>query len=163
LLAALPIVLLLGLLASGRVSAPRAALIGLGAAFLLAVFVFTADDANGEPGDPAEWALTVLAAAANGAAFGLFPIGWIVPAAILLFPLPVEPGRLEFVKRSVLALSDDRRIQALLIAFSFGAFVEGAAGFGTPVAISAALLMGAGFRPLYAAGLALLANTSPVA
>ncbi len=91
------------------------------------------------------------------------PIGWIVLSAIFLYTLPVESGHFEIVKHSVLALSDDRRIQALLIAFCFGAFVEGAAGFGTPVAISAALLMGAGFKPLQAAGLALLANTSPVA
>jgi lactate permease len=91
------------------------------------------------------------------------PIGWIVLTAIFLYTLTVETGQFEIVKRSIAALSDDRRIQALLIAFSFGAFVEGAAGFGTPVAISAALLMGAGFRPLYAAGLALLANTAPVA
>jgi lactate permease len=111
----------------------------------------------------AGWAGSMLAAAGNGAAFGLFPIGWIVVAAIFLYSLTVETGQFEIVKHSVTALSDDRRIQALLIAFSFGAFVEGAAGFGTPVAISAALLMGAGFRPLQAAGLALLANTSPVA
>ncbi len=99
----------------------------------------------------------------NGAAFGLLPIGWIVLAAILLFNLTVETGQFEVVKRSILGLSDDRRLQALLIAFCFGAFVEGAAGFGTPVAISAALLVGAGFTPLRAAGLALLANTAPVA
>src|SRR5262249_23712879 len=93
----------------------------------------------------------------------LFPIGWIVLAAIFLYNLTVETGQFEVVKHSVTNLSDDRRIQALLIAFSFGAFIEGAAGFGTPVAISAALMMGAGFRPLHAAGLALIANTSPVA
>src|SRR5207253_4549373 len=93
----------------------------------------------------------------------LFPIGWIVLAAIFFYSLTVEAGQFEIVKHSVTSLSDDRRIQALLIAFSFGAFIEGAAGFGTPVAISAALMMGAGFKPLYAAGLALLANTSPVA
>src|SRR5262249_59711079 len=90
-------------------------------------------------------------------------IGWIVLSAIFLYHLTVHSGTFEIVKRSVASLSDDRRIQALLIAFSFGAFIEGAAGFGTPVAISAALMMGAGFSPLYAAGLALLANTSPVA
>src|SRR5207253_2194622 len=109
------------------------------------------------------WCGTVLAAAGNGAAFGLLPIGWIVLSAIFLYTLTVETGHFDIVKRSVVALSDDRRIQALLIAFCFGAFVEGAAGFGTPVAISAALLVGAGFTPLRAAGLALLANTSPVA
>src|SRR5207247_544705 len=91
------------------------------------------------------------------------PLGWVVLSAIFLYSLTVETGQFEIVKHSVLSLSDDRRLQALLIAFSFGAFVEGAAGFGTPVAISGALLLGAGFKPLYAAGLALLANTAPVA
>src|SRR5207244_11628907 len=109
------------------------------------------------------WAGTVFAGAGYGAAFGLLPIGWIVLNAVFLYALTVETGSFETVKRSVLALSDDRRVQALLIAFSFGAFLEGAAGFGTPVAVCAALLVGAGFRPLHAAGLALLANTSPVA
>ena len=163
--AALPIVLLLGLLATGRASAPAAALAGLVAAFVTAMFAYvpemTARATYGER--VAAWAPTMLAAALNGAAFGLLPIGWIVLAAIFLYTLTVETGKFEIVKHSVASLSDDRRIQALLIAFSFGAFVEGAAGFGTPVAISAALLMGAGFRPLHAAGLALLANTSPVA
>jgi lactate permease len=158
LVAALPIVFLLGLLATGRVSAPLAALAGLVAAILTAVLVFVPDG-----GDRVGWSAAMLAAAGNGAAFGLFPIGWIVLAAIFLYSLTVETGQFEVVKHSVAALSDDRRLQALLIAFSFGAFIEGAAGFGTPVAISAALLMGAGFRPIQAAGLALLANTSPVA
>lgn len=162
LVAALPIVLLLGLLASGRVPAHLAALAGLAAALLAAILVFTPIEASAM-GGTAAWAASMLAAAGNGAAFGLFPIGWIVLAAIFLYSLTVETGQFEIVKHSVTALSDDRRIQALLIAFSFGAFVEGAAGFGTPVAISAALLMGAGFSPLHAAGLALLANTSPVA
>jgi lactate permease len=165
LLAAVPIVLLLGLLASGRVSAPLAALAGLLAALATAIIAYQPD----MPGVPdgwertTTWAATMLAAAGNGAAFGLLPIGWIVLAAIFLYTLTVETGQFEIVKHSVASLSEDRRIQALLVAFSFGAFVEGAAGFGTPVAISAALLMGAGFKPLYAAGLALLANTSPVA
>jgi lactate permease len=165
LLAALPIVLLLGLLATGRVSAPAAALAGLVAALATAIFAYVPEmpEAPGYAGRVALWTPTMLAAAANGAAFGLLPIGWIVLAAIFLYALTVETGQFEVVKHSVASLSDDRRIQALLIAFCFGAFVEGAAGFGTPVAISAALLLGAGFRPLYAAGLALLANTSPVA
>jgi lactate permease len=164
LVAALPVVLLLGLLASGRVPAQWAALIGLLAAMAAAVFAFVpAEVAHDGSGGRLAWAGTVLAAAGNGAAYGLFPIGWIVLSAIFLYALTVETGQFEIVKHSVLSLSGDRRIQALLIAFSFGAFVEGAAGFGTPVAISAALMIGAGFRPLYAAGLALLANTSPVA
>jgi lactate permease len=165
LLAALPIVLLLGLLATGRVSAPLAALLGLLAAFLTAAFAYVPEmpETPGYWSRVAAWFPTMSAAAAQGASFGLFPIGWIVLAAIFLYSLTVETGHFEVVKHSVAALSDDRRIQALLIAFCFGAFVEGAAGFGTPVAISAALMVGAGFRPLYAAGLALIANTSPVA
>jgi lactate permease len=164
LIAALPVVLLLGLLATGRVSAAAAALVGLLAAVLAAILVFVPPEASlPESGGRWAWALTVAAAAGNGAAYGLFPIGWIVLSAIFLYALTVETGQFEIVKHSVLSLSEDRRLQALLIAFSFGAFVEGAAGFGTPVAISAALLIGAGFKPLYAAGLALLANTSPVA
>lgn len=166
LVAALPVVVLLGLLATGRVSAQWAALAGFVLAFGIALFAYV-------PGDIPEaasygervmaWGPVVSAAAVQGAAFGLFPIGWIVLSAIFLYALTVETGHFEIIKQSVAALSDDRRIQALLIAFSFGAFAEGAAGFGTPVAISAALMVGAGFRPLYAAGLALIANTSPVA
>jgi lactate permease len=161
LVAALPVAVLLGLLATGRVSAPRAALAGLVTAWLTAVFVFTPPEVA-EAGRGA-WAVTMLAAALNGAAFGLLPIGWIVLSAIFLYNLTVATGQFDRVKHSVVTLSADRRLQALLIAFSFGAFVEGAAGFGTPVAISAALLMGAGFKPLQAAGLSLLANTAPVA
>jgi lactate permease len=151
LLAALPIVVLLGLLGVFSWSAPKAALAGLVAALAVAIFVF---------GMPASMALV---AAAHGAAFGLFPIGWIVFCAVFLYALTVRSGQFEIVKYSVASLSEDRRIQAILIAFSFGAFIEGAAGFGTPVAISAALMIGAGFSPLYAAGLALIANTAPVA
>jgi lactate permease len=164
LVAAIPVVLLLGLLASGRVPAPAAAVVGLTAALLVAIFAFTpveaqASDGSGRLG----WAGAMLAAAGYGAGFGLLPIGWIVLNAVFLYALTVETGAFEIVKHSVLALSDDRRIQALLIAFSFGAFLEGAAGFGTPVAVSAALMVGAGFRPLDAAVLSLLANTAPVA
>jgi lactate permease len=161
LVAALPVVVLLGLLATGRVSAARAALAGLVTAWLTAVFLFTPPEVKEE--GLASWAGTMLAAALQGAAFGLLPIGWIVVAAIFLYNLTVATGQFDLVKHSVVSLSSDRRLQALLIAFSFGAFVEGAAGFGTPVAISAALLMGAGFKPLHAAGLSLLANTAPVA
>jgi lactate permease len=160
LVAALPVLLLLGLLATNRVSAPMAALAGLVAALTAAIFAFTPDSGDG---GTAAWAQTMFAAALHGAAFGLFPIGWIVLSAIFFYSLTVVTGQFDIVKASVVGLSPDRRIQAVLIAFSFGAFLEGAAGFGTPVAISAALLMGAGFKPLYAAGLALIANTSPVA
>jgi lactate permease len=162
LVAALPIIVLLGLLATGRVSAVVAAAVGLLCAVVAAIAVFVPVEASDASGWFA-WTGTVLAATTNGAAFGMFPIGWIVFAAIFLYSLTVEAGKFEIVKHSVLALSDDRRLQALLIAFCFGAFVEGAAGFGTPVAISSALLVGAGFRPLQAAGLALIANTAPVA
>jgi lactate permease len=162
--AAVPVVVLLGLLASGRVTAPLAALGGLAVAILIAIFVFTPPEAQGADGrGRGPWAGTVLSAAGYGAAFGLLPIGWIVLNAVFLYTLTVETGAFDIVKRSVLALSDDRRVQALLIAFCFGAFLEGAAGFGTPVAVTAALMVGAGFRPLHAAGLALLANTAPVA
>ncbi len=151
LLAAAPIVVLLGALGLLNWSAPKAAAAGLVAALGLAIGVY---------GMPASAA---LAAAGYGACFGLFPIAWIVFGAVFLYVLTVETGEFEKVKASVAALSADQRIQALLIAFSFGAFIEGAAGFGTPVAISAALLIGTGFPPLYAAGLALIANTAPVA
>jgi lactate permease len=150
LVAAAPVVVLLGLLVVG-VAAHRAALAGLTAALAVAICGF---------GMPVE---SALAAAGMGAAFGLLPIGWIVLAAVFLFQLTVRSGQFEVVKRSVAAISPDRRMQALLIAFSFGTFLEGAAGFGTPVAISAALMIGIGFSPLHAAVLSLIANTAPVA
>ena len=103
------------------------------------------------------------ATALYGAAYGFLPIGWIVLNAVFLYNLTVETGQFEILKASVGRLSADRRIQALLVAFSFGAFIEGASGFGTPVAICSALLIGLGFTPLYAAGLSLIANTAPVA
>ncbi|MFM8496109.1 MAG: L-lactate permease, partial [Planctomycetia bacterium] len=151
LVAALPLVVLLGLLAVAGWSAPRAALAGLAMALGIAIGVV------GMPADAA------LGSAAYGAAFGLFPIGWIIVAAMFLYRLCVEAGALDVMKRSVIGLSADHRLQALLIAFSFGAFLEGVAGFGAPVAISAALMVGAGFPALEAACLALLANTAPVA
>jgi lactate permease len=162
-LAAVPIVLLLVLLASGRVRAHQAALMGLLSAVLMGIFVFQPNEVGKSHNGLLDWAVTVLTATATGAVFGLFPIGWIVLTAIFLYNLTVASGQHEIVKQSVMSLSGDRRIQAILIAFCFGAFLEGAAGFGTPVAISAALLMGAGFRPVNAAGYALLANTAPVA
>jgi lactate permease len=151
LIAAAPVVVLLGALGILNWSAPKAAAAGLVTALAVAI------GAYGMP-----WP-SALAAAGYGALFGMFPIGWIVLAAVFLYVLTVEAGEFDKVKASVAALSADQRIQALLIAFSFGAFIEGAAGFGTPVAISAALLIGTGFPPLYAAGLALIANTAPVA
>ena len=151
LVAALPVVVLLGLLAFGHVKAHWAALSGLAASLAVAMVVF---------GMPASLAGT---AALMGAAYGLFPIGWIVLGAIFVYDVTVKSGDFEIVKDTISGLGSDRRIQVLLIAFCFGAFIEGAAGFGTPVAISAAMLIGLGFRPLQAAGLALIANTAPVA
>src|SRR5580704_12420360 len=151
LVAAIPVVVLLGLLGILQVRAYVAALCGLASAILIAIGVFHM------PVVLAAWA------AAYGAAYGLFPIGWIVLNAIFIYDITVKTGKFEIVKHGIAALASDRRIQALLIAFSFGAFIEGAAGFGTPVAISAALLVGLGFKPLQAAGLALLGNTAPVA
>src|SRR5258706_9009471 len=98
-----------------------------------------------------------------GAAYGLFPIAWIVFTSILLYRLAVDSGKFEIIKDSIGGLTSDRRLQAMFIAFSFGAFIEGAAGFGAPVAISGAMLAGLGFDPFYAAGICLLANTAPVA
>ena len=151
LVAAVPVVLLLGALAFFHVRAHVAALLGLAAALLIAVVVY------GMP--PTMAAL----AAVNGALFGLFPIGWIVLNAIFVYDLSVKAGTFEVVKETIAGLAADRRIQVLLIAFAFGAFLEGAAGFGTPVAISAAMLIGLGFKPLPAAGLSLIGNTAPVA
>jgi lactate permease len=104
-----------------------------------------------------------LASALHGALYGLFPICWIIIGAVFLFNVTVKSGHFEIIKNFMASITPDRRLQALLIAFSFGAFLEGAAGFGAPVAISAALLVGLGFNPLYAAGICLIANTAPVA
>ncbi len=149
--AALPIVLLLAALGILEWRAHRAALLGLIAALVMAIAVF---------GMPIRSALTT---AVYGAAYGFLPIGWIVLTAVFLYDLTVATGQFEILRTSVGRLSSDRRIQALLVAFSFGAFIEGASGFGTPVAICSALLIGLGFTPLYAAGLSLIANTAPVA
>src|SRR6516165_9454002 len=105
----------------------------------------------------------LVAAMTCGAAFGLFPIGWVVFSAILLYRVILETGNFEILKDSIGHLTDDPKLQALLIAFAFGAFIEGAAGFGTPVAVAAAMLTGLGFSPFYAAAICLLANTAPVA
>ncbi|MCU1717477.1 lactate permease LctP family transporter [Pseudomonas sp. 5P_3.1_Bac2] len=104
-----------------------------------------------------------FAAAGYGFLYGLWPIAWIIVAAVFLYKLTVKSGQFEIIRSSVLSITDDQRLQVLLIGFSFGAFLEGAAGFGAPVAITAALLVGLGFNPLYAAGLCLIANTAPVA
>ena len=149
--AALPIVALLGSLAFLRLRAHTAALIGLGASLLVAVAVF---------GMPPGMA---LASAAYGAAFGLLPIGWIVLNVIFLYQLTAERGLFTTLRQSITHVTTDSRLQLLLVAFAFGAFFEGAAGFGTPVAVTGALLIGLGFAPLAASGLSLIANTAPVA
>jgi lactate permease len=149
--AALPVVTLLVLIASNKVKAHIAAVIALVVANLVTIFVFTM---------PAEMSLraTVL-----GAVTGFFPIGWIVLNVIFLYRLTVERGVFETLQTTIGGVTEDRRLQLLLIAFCFGAFFEGASGFGTPVAVTAAILMGLGFSPLAAAGLSLIANTAPVA
>jgi lactate permease len=149
--ASLPIVLLLVALGILEWRAHLAALAGLLAAIGVSLYIF---------GMPLQIA---GATALYGAAYGFLPIGWIILNAVFLYNLTVETGQFDIVKSSVGRLSRDRRIQALLVAFSFGAFIEGASGFGTPVAICSALLIGLGFTPLYAAGLSLIANTAPVA
>lgn len=149
--AAFPIVLMLATLGLLEWRAHWAALSGLVAALAVSIVIY------GMPPPAA------AATAAYGAVYGFFPIGWIVLNAVFLYNITTATGQFDIVRNSVATLSSDRRIQALLIAFSFGAFVEGAAGFGTPVAICSALLLGLGFPPLYAAGMALIANTAPVA
>jgi L-lactate permease len=149
--AALPIVVLFLMLGVLRAPAWKAAGSALITALVVAVGVY---------GMPA--GLAVISTL-YGAAYGLFPIAWIVFASIMLYRLAVDTGKFEIIKDSVGSLTDDRRLQAMFIAFSFGAFIEGAAGFGAPVAISGAMLAGLGFNPFYAAGICLLANTAPVA
>jgi L-lactate transport len=151
LFAAIPIFTLLLLLGVLRKPAWMASLAGLAAAALVAAGVY------GMP-------LGLLASTVSyGAAFGLFPIGWVVFSAILLYRVTLESGKFEVLKDSIGHLTNDSRLQALLIAFAFGAFIEGAAGFGTPVAVAAAMLTGLGFEPFHAAAICLLANTAPVA
>ena len=151
LFASLPLVVLFGLLGWFRVKAHVAALLSLLTALTLAIVIY---------GMPVPLAAM---GALSGVAYGLFPIGWIVVAAIFVYDITVKTGTFEIVKDSIAHLAQDRRIQVLLVAYSFGAFIEGAAGFGTPVAMSAAMLIGLGFKPLQAAGLSLIGNTAPVA
>ena len=151
LIAALPLVVLLGLLAKHGVRAHYAALLGLAAALAVAIAV---------QGMPAGMALR---SAALGAAYGFFPIGWIVLNVLFLHALASEAGLVDELRVGITRLSGDRRLQLLFVAFCFGAFFEGAAGFGTPVAVTGALLIALGFDPLEASGLSLIANTAPVA
>ncbi len=151
LVAALPVLVLLGLLAGFKVKAHLCAVAGALTAIVCAVFVF---------GMPAKLAATSFA---YGTAFGLLKIVWIVVAAVFLYDITVATGQFEIMKHSVAGITPDRRLQLLLIAFCFGAFIEGAAGFGTPVAIAGAFMIGLGFKPFHAAALNLIANTAPVA
>ena len=150
-MAAVPVVVMLASLAFFHIKAHLAALLALGSALLIAIFAF---------GMPANMAGS---AALYGAANGLLPIGWIVLNIIFLHRLTTENGSFKVLQDSLARITDDRRLQLLLIAFCFGAFFEGAAGFGTPVAVTGAILIGLGFSPLAASGLALIANTAPVA
>lgn len=149
--ALIPIVFFFLALAVFRLKGHIAGSITLALSMLVAIFAFQM------PTDMA------LAAAGYGFAYGLWPIAWIIVAAVFLYKLTVKSGQFEIIRSSVMAITDDQRLQVLLIAFCFGAFLEGAAGFGAPVAITAALLVGLGLNPLYAAGLCLIANTAPVA
>jgi lactate permease len=151
LVAAIPVVVLLSALAVFRIKAHFAALLGLATSFSIAVAIF---------GMPAKMGLIT---AAFGAAYGFFPIGWIILNVIFMYDMTCEAGRFQVLQESLMGVTQDRRLQLVLIAFAFGAFFEGAAGFGTPVAVTAAILIGMGFKPLQASGLSLIANTAPVA
>jgi lactate permease len=151
LFAALPILVLLGTLGFLKVRAHYAALLGLITSLIVATLIF---------GMPVRLALSTVA---YGAAYGLFPIGWIILNVIFLYQLTNERGLFDVLRQSITGLTQDRRLQLLLVAFCFGAFFEGASGFGTPVAVTGAILIGLGFTPLAASGLSLIANTAPVA
>ena len=149
--AAVPVMTLLVLIASGKVKAHLAAIIALIVANVITIAIFTM---------PAGMSIR---ASLLGVVIGFFPIGWIVLNVIFLYRITVETGRFELLQRAIGGVTNDRRLQLLLIAFAFGAFFEGASGFGTPVAITGAILIGLGFSPLAASGLSLIANTAPVA
>ena len=151
LVASLPVVVLLGLLAGFKVRAHLCAIAGATTALLCSIFVFHM---------PSQLTLTSFA---YGAAYGLLKIVWIVIAAVFLYDISVETGQFEIMKQSVASITSDRRLQLLLVAFCFGAFIEGCAGFGAPVAIAGAFMIGLGFKPFHAAALNLIANTAPVA
>ena len=151
LVAILPVSVIFWALVVRKMKGYHASLLATAAALLIAVVVYRM---------PLNLALL---SAANGALYGLFPICWIVFTAVFLFNITIRSGQFEVIRGFMAGITADRRIQALLIAFSFGSFLEGTAGFGAPVAITAAMLTGLGFNPLYAAGLCLIANTAPVA
>jgi lactate permease len=151
LLAAVPVVVLLGALGFLHLKAHVAALLGLAASILISIFEF---------GMPVQMSLM---SAVYGAIYGLLPIGWIILNVIFLYQLTLQKGHFKVLQNSIAGVTEDRRLQLLLIAFAFGAFFEGAAGFGTPVAVTGSILIGIGFSPLAASGLCLIANTAPVA
>jgi lactate permease len=151
LIAALPILVLLGLLAGLRVRPHLCAIAGASTAVIVAILAFKMP------------ALLAVSSFIYGSAFGLLKIVWIVIAAVFLYDISVETGQFEIMKQSVAAITPDRRLQVLLVAFCFGAFIEGSAGFGAPVAIAGAFMIGLGFHPFQAAALNLIANTAPVA
>jgi lactate permease len=151
LVAVLPILFIFWALIIKKMKGYKASLFAILIAIIIAIVVY---------GMPIQLALL---STANGALYGLFPICWIVITAVFLFNITVESGQFEIIKHFMASITSDRRLQALLIAFSFGSFLEGTAGFGAPVAITAAMLVGLGFNPLYAAGICLIANTAPVA
>jgi lactate permease len=151
LVAALPILFIFWALVVKKMKGYIASLLTVLVAVLLAVLIY---------GMPARLALL---STLHGALYGLFPICWIIIGAVFLYNITVKSGQFEVIKNFMASVTPDRRLQALLIAFSFGAFLEGATGFGAPIAISAAMLVGLGFNPLYAAGICLIANTAPVA
>jgi lactate permease len=151
LVAALPVIVLLGLLAGFKVRAHLCAIAGAATAILCAILVFHM---------PTQMAVSSFL---YGSAYGLLKIVWIVIAAVFLYDISVETGQFEIMKQSVAAITPDRRLQLLLVAFCFGAFIEGCAGFGAPVAIAGAFMIGLGFKPFHAAALNLIANTAPVA
>lgn len=151
LVAAVPILFIFWALIIRKMKGYQASLIATGIALLIAVFVY---------GMPLKLALLSVS---HGALYGLFPICWLVVMAVFLFNITVKSGQFEIIKQFMASITPDRRLQALLIAFSFGSFLEGTAGFGAPVAITAAMLVGLGFNPLYASGICLIANTAPVA
>ncbi|MDR7236066.1 L-lactate permease [Neobacillus drentensis] len=149
--ALIPIIYFFWALAVKRMKGYLAGISTLAIALVIAIFAYKM---------PAGMAFM---SASQGAVYGILPIGWIIITSVFLYKLTVKTGQFDIIRTSVVSITEDRRLQALLVAFSFGAFLEGAAGFGAPVAISAALLVGLGFNPLYAAGLCLIANTAPVA
>src|SRR2546423_6753986 len=151
LVAALPIIVLLGLLAGFKVKPHWCAIAGAFTAMAVAILLFKM---------PVVLALTSFG---YGVAFGILKIAWIVLAAVFLYDITVETGQFEIMKDSMAKITPDRRLQVLLVAFCFGAFIEGAAGFGVPVAIAGAFMIGLGFKPFHAAALNLIANTAPVA